>query len=182
MTAPIAPATKPPNSDWLAAPIAAPHNAPVTIRAMNPGGAFRLGVLGSLSLISSPIASTLTMYGVAAKLRNASQVFSRWSQPKRAAQLTAASGVSGLDRNQDGARTQGLVQAGEAEERQESNRLDRSRPHRRRRRRHAGLQGHADRRRKERPDCLPQDTVAARRAACIRYNGNCGDQNQERDD
>src|SRR5438105_3442655 len=78
---------------WSDAPRAAPHNAPITIRPMNGTGAFRLGVFGSLSLINSPIASTLNTYGVAAKPREASQVFSRCSQPSRAAQLTAAGAV-----------------------------------------------------------------------------------------
>jgi hypothetical protein len=60
---------------------------------MNPTGDLRLGVFGSLSAISSPIASALKMYGVAAKPRKASQVFSNCSQPRRAAQLTAAGAV-----------------------------------------------------------------------------------------
>src|SRR5439155_20890460 len=52
----------------------APHTAPVTSRAPKPGGAFRLGVFGSLSATSSASASTLKMYGVAAYPRKASQV------------------------------------------------------------------------------------------------------------
>src|SRR5260370_3915450 len=61
---------------------------------MNAGGASGLGVFGSLSAINSPIASTLKMYGVAAQPRNASQVFARCSQQRRAAQLTTAGAVS----------------------------------------------------------------------------------------
>jgi len=60
----------------------------------NEGGALRLGVVGRLSLINSRMASALRMYGVAAYPRNASHVFSRCSQPSRAAQLTAVRPVN----------------------------------------------------------------------------------------
>src|SRR5712671_4688174 len=91
--APSTPASSPPIRVWFDAPIAAPHRAPLTIRPLIPTGAFRLGVFGSLSAMNSPIASTLKMYGVAAKPRKASQLFSRCSHPRRAAQLTAAGAV-----------------------------------------------------------------------------------------
>jgi hypothetical protein len=73
-----------------AAPTAAPHSAPITIRAMNCGGALRDPVFGSLSLASSPSAATLKIHGVTAAPRKASGVPWRFSQPRRAAQLTAA--------------------------------------------------------------------------------------------
>jgi hypothetical protein len=60
---------------------------------VNGASVFRLGVFGSLSLINSAIANRLRIYGVAANPRKASGVFSKCSQPRRAAQLTAAGGV-----------------------------------------------------------------------------------------
>ncbi len=63
-TAPIIPAVTPTTMPLPERPIARPHKAPVTILVMNPGGANRLGVLGSLSLTISAIAKRVKMYGV----------------------------------------------------------------------------------------------------------------------
>src|SRR5438105_1255112 len=75
------------------APIAAPQSAPLTSRVTKLTGALRLGVFGSLSTTNSPIAATLKMYGVPANPKKASRVFSKCSNLKRAAQLTAAGAV-----------------------------------------------------------------------------------------
>ena len=64
-----------------------------TMRAMNAGGTLRLAALGSLSLISSPIAAIVKIEGVTACPRNASGVPCSFSQPSRAAQQTAAGAV-----------------------------------------------------------------------------------------
>ena len=66
---------------------------PVTMRAPNPGGAFRLGVVGSLSATSSASARAVRIHGVRADPRKARPVDVRLSQPARAAQLTAAGAV-----------------------------------------------------------------------------------------
>ena len=60
-TAPTAPANKPPNIAPACVPRAAPHNAPTTMRVPNCIGTFRLGVLGTLSVINSPSASAVVM-------------------------------------------------------------------------------------------------------------------------
>src|SRR5262249_8282355 len=92
-TAPSTPIPSPPIRARPAARTAAPLNPPVTSRAMKPMGALRLGVVGSLSTISSAIAQRLRTYGVAANPRKASGVVSSRSQPRRAAQLTTAGAV-----------------------------------------------------------------------------------------
>src|SRR3954469_4989137 len=91
--APAAPAPAPSARLPPDAPMAAPENAPDRIRNANEGGAFRLGVLGSLSAISSQTAKPERTYGVAAAPRNDSQVLPRCSHPHRAAQLTIAGAI-----------------------------------------------------------------------------------------
>src|SRR5262249_54063614 len=93
-TAPMTPTIAPPTRLSLLAHNAAPHKAPVTILPENPIAAFRLGVFGSLSAINSPIASRLTMYGVAVAPKNESHVPCTFTLPNDAAQLTRASGVN----------------------------------------------------------------------------------------
>ena len=61
MTAPMAPATRPPKSESCERPRAAPAKAPMTTRAMNCGGTVRLGVVGRLSLMISPMAQRVRM-------------------------------------------------------------------------------------------------------------------------
>jgi hypothetical protein len=69
------------------------------MRAMNPGGALRLGVFGSLSLINSPIASRVKMIGVYLNPIKAIGVPDTASSPIRAAQLVTAGEV--IARNPD---------------------------------------------------------------------------------
>ena len=65
ITAPTAPATSAPiHGTPPAMPIAAPLTAPVTTRVANCIGTVRLGVDGSWSVTSSPIASTVRIHGV----------------------------------------------------------------------------------------------------------------------
>lgn len=54
--------------------IARPHAAPKKIRAPKPKGAVRAGVLGSLSAISSAIASSVKIINVAGRLMKANLV------------------------------------------------------------------------------------------------------------
>src|SRR5579875_3125237 len=75
----------------------APANAPKAIRATNDGGAVRLGVLGSLSVTSSPTARTLKMATVMGCPTQAAHVPFRLIQCSIAAHATTAGAVS--DRN-----------------------------------------------------------------------------------
>ena len=73
------------------------HKHPRTIRAINPTGAVRLGVWGSLSATNSPSANRLNTIRAVGWPTNANLVPASFSQPRRAAQQTAAGGV--IDRN-----------------------------------------------------------------------------------
>src|SRR6185503_13440099 len=64
MTAPIAPPAIPSESEPRDIPMVAPDTEPEMMRKMKDGGAFRLGVEGSLSTISSPRAAMLKIQGV----------------------------------------------------------------------------------------------------------------------
>src|SRR6202044_2867170 len=92
-TAPSPPAANPAISEPAAAPTVAPTKHPLTMRAMNPGGALRLGVFGSLSLINSPIASRGKMIGVYLNPIKAMGVPDTANSPIRAAQLVTAGDV-----------------------------------------------------------------------------------------
>ena len=96
-TAPTPPAIMPPNALPPTRPSVAPQNAPLKIRAMNPLGALRLGVFGSLSTINSPIASRVRIKGDARAPRNPKGVLLRCNHCKRAAQLMAAGAVNVRD-------------------------------------------------------------------------------------
>ena len=71
----------------------APAKAPVTTRAMNCGGTVRLGVLGRLSLMISPMARRVRMMAVMMELRKARWVPARLIQPRSAPQLTTVGAV-----------------------------------------------------------------------------------------
>ena len=71
----------------------APVNPPVTMRAIRPGGAVRLGVLGNLSATSSTIASTVKI-ATAEKEPMPASGPSSLSQPKYTAHAVAAGAVS----------------------------------------------------------------------------------------
>src|SRR5580693_5053717 len=91
---PAAPRTAPGAGDCPAdTPTQAPESAPHTKRAINPTGAVRLGVEGSLSAMSSAIASTVKMATAAVDPMNASRVPARLSQPRCAAQAVIAGAV-----------------------------------------------------------------------------------------
>src|SRR5580704_6807352 len=70
----------------------AAHNPPITRRASRPGGAVRLGVLGSLSATSSPRASKVYRPTAHVEPIHASGECSL-SQPRRAAHAVMAGGV-----------------------------------------------------------------------------------------
>src|SRR5580658_9047050 len=74
-------------------PTEAPARAPKTKRAISPTGAVRLGVPGSLSTMSSTIASTVKMATAAVDPINASRVPARLSQLRCAAQAVTAGAV-----------------------------------------------------------------------------------------
>src|SRR6185369_17400255 len=74
----------------------APVKPPVTMRAMSPGGAVRLGVFGSLSKMISVIANRLRIITAGSEPMSAHGRASL-NQPKCTAHATAAGGVS--DRN-----------------------------------------------------------------------------------
>src|SRR5580692_11650276 len=74
-------------------PTQAPERAPATKRAISPTGAVRLGVEGSLSAMSSTIASTVKMATAAVDAINASRVPARFSQFRCAAQAVTAGAV-----------------------------------------------------------------------------------------
>src|SRR5262245_26371725 len=73
--------------------MAAHERPPITTRVMNWGGILRLGVFGSLSLISSPIAASVNSQRVIAELKKFRDVPSRLSQPQQAAQLIIAGAI-----------------------------------------------------------------------------------------
>src|SRR5580698_4812842 len=75
-------------------PTQAPESAPQIKRAISPTGAVRLGVEGSLSEISSAMASTVKMAPAAVDPMNASRVPARLSQPRCAAQAVTAGAVN----------------------------------------------------------------------------------------
>src|ERR1700747_89368 len=77
-----------------AAPMTAPANPPMMIRVAKIGGAVRAGVLGSLSLTSSPTARTLMTIAVMSLAIQDAQVACRLIQPRKAAQATTAGAVS----------------------------------------------------------------------------------------
>ncbi len=80
-TAPATPTTAPESSEPPAAVSAAPQSPPIKIRVPNWTGTVRLGVEGSWSLISSPIAASVKTHGVQAYPRNASPVPESGSRP-----------------------------------------------------------------------------------------------------
>src|SRR5579863_2973649 len=75
-------------------PTQAPDSAPQKNRAINPTGAVRLGVEGSLSAMSSAMASTVKMATAAVDPMNASREPARFSQLRRAAQAATAGAVN----------------------------------------------------------------------------------------
>src|SRR5208282_3232881 len=92
---PTAPRMAPGAGDCPAdTPTQAPESAPQKNRAISPTGAVRLGVEGSLSAISSAIASTLKIATAAVEPMNASREPARFSQLLRAAQATTAGPVN----------------------------------------------------------------------------------------
>src|SRR5437762_8394554 len=93
ITAPAIPATPPAISQPEDAPSAAPDRAPDRMRAPNPPGALRLGAEGSWSMTSSTNASTVNIPTAQTEPMKASGVPASRSQPRWAAQLTAAGAV-----------------------------------------------------------------------------------------
>src|SRR6516225_1768404 len=77
-----------------AAPMTAPEKPPAINRAAKIGGAVRAGVLGSLSLTSSPTARTVRTITVIRLATQDAQVWSKSIQPRNAAQATTAGAVS----------------------------------------------------------------------------------------
>src|SRR5271168_1261590 len=74
-------------------PTQAPERAPQIKRTVSPTGAVRLGVEGSLSVMSSAMASTVKMATAAVDPINARWVPARLSQPRCAAQAVTAGAV-----------------------------------------------------------------------------------------
>src|SRR4249919_2323329 len=74
-------------------PTQAPDRAPHTNRAINPGGAVRLGVRGSLSTMSSTTANTVKMMTAAPDPMNARRDPARFSQLRCAAHAATAGPV-----------------------------------------------------------------------------------------
>ena len=70
----------------------APLNPPNKIRAINPGGAVRLGVVGSLSVTSSTSANSVKIMAAVVVLIH-ERGLGTLSQPKCAAQAVTAVGV-----------------------------------------------------------------------------------------
>src|SRR6266498_149789 len=91
---PIPPSSAPAIKDWPAdAHRQAPDSPPITIRAINDGSAVRLGVWGSLSLTYSAIAPSENIATATADPMNDKGESCRFSQPRKAAQLTTAGAV-----------------------------------------------------------------------------------------
>src|SRR5205085_1335896 len=93
--APTAPKMAPLPNDWVAdAHRQAPDRPPVTMRASKGARAVRLGTLGNLSAINSPIASTERITRTGFDSMNPRDVPSKCNQPRRAAKATAAGAVN----------------------------------------------------------------------------------------
>src|SRR5262245_26905925 len=71
----------------------APASPPITRRAMNDGGALRLGVFGGLSLTYSPSAARVKIATAGVEPINDKKEPCRFNIPRRAAQLIAAGAV-----------------------------------------------------------------------------------------
>src|SRR5579859_7761583 len=72
---------------------AAPHSAPITNRAINPGGEVRLGVFGSLSETNSASANSVNKITAGSEPSHVSGEESL-SHPRRTAHAVTAGGVS----------------------------------------------------------------------------------------
>src|ERR1700757_3615960 len=77
-----------------AAPMTAPEKPPMMIRAVNDGTAVRAGVLGSLSVITSPTARTVKAITAMMLAIQDAQVAFRLIHPRKAAHATTAGAVS----------------------------------------------------------------------------------------
>src|SRR5689334_4055040 len=91
MIAPTAPSTAPTASDWPPAEErVAPDRPPITSRAINEGGAVRLGVFGNLSFTYSPSAAKDKMATAIGNSMNRSGKPCKLTKPKWPAKPTLA--------------------------------------------------------------------------------------------